>query len=71
MSRKVYSHSLIRTQLRLSNLFADRPHVKAWGLPLLSVTIGGEVEKPVRRNQPLLFVMRRQLFYWIARVVAR
>ena len=52
MTRKVYSHSLIRTQLRLSNLFADCPLVKAWGLPPLGATVGGEVEKPVGRNWP-------------------
>ena len=51
MTWKVYSHSLIRTQLRLSNLSADRPLVEAWGLPYLSTTVGGEVGKPVRRNR--------------------
>ena len=39
-------------QLRLSNLFADRLLVKAWGLPPLGATVGGEVEKPVGRNRP-------------------
>ena len=36
----------------LSNLSADCLLVKAWGLPLLSTTVGGEVEKPVRCNWP-------------------
>ena len=71
MTRKVYSHSLIHTQLRLSNLSADCLLVKAWGLPPLGATVGSEVEKPVGRNWPPPLVMRRQLFYWIARVVAR
>ena len=48
----MYSHSLIRTQLRLSNLSADRSLVEVWGLPSLSTTVGGEVEKPVGRNRP-------------------
>ena len=51
MTRKVYSYSLIRTQLRLSNLSADRLLVEAWGLPPLSTTVGGEVEEPVGRNR--------------------
>ena len=51
MTRKVYSHSLIHTQLRLSNLSADRPLVKAWDLPFLGATIGGEIEEPVGRNR--------------------
>ena len=71
MTWTMYFHSLICTQLRLSNLSADRPLVKAWDLPPLSTTVCGEVEKPVGCNWPLLFVMRRQLFYWIAWVVAR
>ena len=45
-------------QLRLSNLSADRPLVEAWGLPPLSTTVGGEVEKPVRRNRPPLLVKK-------------
>ena len=48
----MYSHLLIRTQLRLSNLSADRPLVEAWGLPPLSTTVDGVVEKPVGRNWP-------------------
>ena len=58
VTRKVYFHSLIRTQLRLSNLSADRPLVEAWGLPPSSTTVGGEVEKPVGRNRPLLLVKK-------------
>ena len=50
-------------QLRLSNLSADCLLVKAWGLLLLRTMVGGEVEKPVGRNCPPLFVMRRQLFH--------
>ena len=71
VTRKVYSHSLIRMQLRLSNLSADRPLAKAWGLPLLGAMVDGEVEKPVGRNRPPPLVMRRQLLYWIARIVTR
>ena len=67
----MYFHSLIRKQLRLSNLFADHSLVKTWGLSPLNTTVGSEVEKPVERNRPPSFVMRRQLFYWIARVMAR
>ena len=52
VTRKVYSHSLIHTQLRLSNLSADCLFIKAWGLPPLDATIGGEGEKPVGRNRP-------------------
>ena len=58
-------------QLRLSNLSADCPLVKVWDLLPLSTTVGGEVEKPVGRNQPPLFMIRRQLLHWIARVIAR
>ena len=52
VTRKVYLHSLIRTQLGLSNLSADRSLAKAWGLLPLGATVGGEVEKPVRCNWP-------------------
>ena len=48
----MYSYSLIRTQLRLSNLSADRQLVEAWGLSPSSTTVSGEVEKPVGRNRP-------------------
>ena len=58
-------------QLRLSNLSADCPLVKAWGLPPLGTTVDGGVEKSVGRNRPPPFVIERQLFYWIAKVVAR
>ena len=58
-------------QFRLSNLFADYPFAKAWGLPLLNIMVGIEVEKPVGHNWPPLFIMRHQLFHWIARVMAR
>ena len=71
MTWKVYSHSLICMQLRLSNLSTDRPHVKAWGLPLLGAMVGGKVEKLVGQNRPPPLMIRYQLFYWIARVVAR
>ena len=67
----MYSHLLICTQLRLSNLSTDCLIVKAWGLPPLGVTVSGEFVKPVGRNRPLLFVMRCQLLYWIAKVMAR
>ena len=67
----MYFHSLIGTQLRLSNLSADCSLVKAWVLPPLGVTVSGEVEKPVGRNGPPPFVIKRQLFHWIARVVTR
>ena len=67
----MYFHSLIRKQLRLSNLPVDPPLVGAWGLPPLSITVGGEVEKPIRRNRPPLPVIIRQLPHWITRVVAR
>ena len=50
MTWKMYFYSLIYRQLRLSNLSADRPFVEAWGLPPSSITVGGEVEKPVGRN---------------------
>ena len=50
MTQKVYYHSLIYTQLRLSNLFVDLPLVKVWGLPPLGATVSCEVEKPVGRN---------------------
>ena len=68
---KMYSHLLIRTQLRLSNLSVDCPLIKAWGLPPLSATVGDEFEKLVRRNWLPPLVMRYQLFYCIARVMAR
>ena len=71
MTQKVYFYSLICMQLRLSNLSADRPLVKAWGLPPLGATAGGEFEKPVGCNWLLSFVIKRQLLYWIARVMAR
>ena len=71
VTQKVYSHSLIHMQLRLSNLSANCLLVKAWGLPPLGATVDGEVEKPVGRNWPPPLVIRHQLFYWIARVVAR
>ena len=71
MTWKVYFHSLICTQLRLSNLSSDCPLVKAWGLPFLGATVGNEDKKPVRRNWPPPLVIRRQLFHWIARVIAR
>ena len=71
MTRKVYFYSLIRTQLRLSNLFADCSLDEAWGLPALSIIVGGEIEKPVRRNRPFPLVIRSQLPHKIARVVAR
>ena len=58
-------------QLKLSNLSADRPLVKAWGLQPLGATVGGEIEKLVGRNWPPPFMMRRQLLYWIAGVMAR
>ena len=61
MTRKVYFHSLIRGQFRLSNLSADRLFVKAWGLPPVDAMVGGEVEKPVGRNWPPPLVMRYQL----------
>ena len=51
MTQKVYFHLLIRTQLRLSNLSVNCPFIKVWGLPSLSITVGSEVEKPIRRNQ--------------------
>ena len=44
---KIYSLLLTCIQLRLSNLSADRQLAKAWGLPPLSITVGGEIEKPV------------------------
>ena len=68
---KVYFYSLIYMQLRLSNLFADRPLIKAWGLSLLNIMVSGEVKKLIRRNWSLPLVMRRQLFHWIARVIAK
>ena len=63
MTRKVYSYSLIYTQLRLSNLSADCPLVKAWDLPPLGAMVDGEVEKPAGRNRFPPFVMKRQLFH--------
>ena len=48
-------------QFRLSNISADCPHDEAWGLPLLSIIVGAEVEKPVGHNRLLSFVIRRQL----------
>ena len=71
MTWMVYSHSLICTQLRLSNLLADCLLVKAWDLSPLGVTVGGKVEKPVGCNWPLPLVMRRQFLHWIARVIAK
>ena len=59
MTRNVYFHSLIRMQHRLSKLFSNHPLVKAWGLPLLSITIGGEIEKSMGRNQ--LFPLMKAL----------
>ena len=50
MTRKMYFHSLIHTQLKLSNLFTDCPLVKAWDLSLLGATVGDEAEKLVGRN---------------------
>ena len=58
-------------QLRLSNLYADHPFVKVWGLLPLSTTVGGKVEKPVKYNWPPPFVIRRQLCHWIARIMVR
>ena len=71
VTRKVYFHSLIRTQLRLSNLSADRSLVKVWGLSPLGAIVGGEVEKPVGCNWPSPRVMKCQLLHWIARITAR
>ena len=71
MTRKVYFYSLIRMQLKLSNLSADCPLIKAWGLLPLGAMIGGEVEKPIGCNWLFPLVMRRQLFHWIARVWAK
>ena len=67
----MYSHSLIRTQLKLSDLSIDCSLVEAWGLPPLSTMVGGKDKKPIGCNWPLLFVIRRQLFHWIPRVMAR
>ena len=53
---KMNSHLLIYTQFRFFNLPADCLLLEAWGLSLLSTTVGGEVEKPIRRNQSPLFV---------------
>ena len=63
VTRKMYSNSLIRMQLRLSNLSADRLLAKAWGLPSLGVMVDGEVEKPVGRNRLSPFMMKCQLLY--------
>ena len=63
VTRKVYFHSLIYTQLRLFNLSADCLLVEVWGLPPLSTTVSGEVEKPVRHNQFPPLVIRHQLPY--------
>ena len=49
---KAYSYLLIYMQFKLSNLSTDCPLVEAWGLPSLSTTVDGEVEKLVRRNWP-------------------
>ena len=68
---KVYSYSLIRIQLRLSNLFIDCPLVKVWGLPPLKITVCGEVEKLVGRNRLPPLMMKRQLLHWIAKVMAK
>ena len=62
VTQKVYFHLLIYTQLKLSNLSIDCLLVKAWGLPSLSTIVGGKVEKPVRRNWPLLFVIDVSFF---------
>ena len=56
MTRKMYFHSLIYMQLRFSNRSADCSLVEAWGLPPLSTTIGGEIEKPVGHNWLFLLV---------------
>ena len=58
MTLKVYSHSLICTQLKFSNLSTNYVLVKAWSLPPLSTVIGDEFEKPVGRNQPLSFLKK-------------
>ena len=52
----MYFYSLIYTQLKFFNLSADYPLAKMWSLPPLSTTIGGKVKKPIRRNQPSLFM---------------
>ena len=57
ITRKVYSHSLVHIQLRLSNLFVDSPLIEAWSLPPLTIMVGGEVKKPVEHNRPLFFVI--------------
>ena len=58
VTRKVYSYSFIRMELRLFNLSTDCLLVKVWDLLPLGVTVGGEVEKPVRRSWPPPFVMK-------------
>ena len=68
---KIYFHSLIWTQFRLSNLSVDYLLVKAWGLPPLGATVDSEVEKLMECNWPPPFVMRHQLFHSIAKVIAR
>ena len=52
MTWKAYFYSLIRSQLRLSNLSIDCSLVEVWNLPPLSIMVGGEVKKPIRRNRP-------------------
>ena len=54
----MYFHSLIRTQLRFSNLSTDHLLVEAWGLPPLSTAVGGDIKKPVGRNCPLPLVKK-------------
>ena len=72
VTQRLYSHSLKHTQLRLSHLSTDCLLAKAWSLLLFGATVGGDVEKLVGRNwSPLSLVIRRQLFHWIAKVMAR
>ena len=74
---KVYSHSFIRTQLRLSNLSANCPLVKAWNLPPLSTTIDSKFEKPFRHNCPPLLVKMSALLFdsqgndWITKAIGK
>ena len=54
----------------LSNVSADCLLIEMWGLPSLSTTIGGEVEKPVGLNQSPPFVKNvnfliESLGYWL------
>ena len=56
MTRKINFHSLIHTQLRFFNLFANCSLAEALGLLSLSATVDGKVEKPVRHNWPSSFM---------------